>query len=740
MVVAVATSEPRSLHIFPLHGIAYVDGRATCTCKLGAECDRVGKHPMVRWRTYDESTKGPSGGYGIQTGAFNGFFAIDLDVKPAKDGKPAKNGIEAFITLANGRPIYDTQSTVTPSGSVHLFYKQPENTYIPNSQGELGPGIDVKGDGGFVVGPGSPHALGGIYQEVPGPLADPPEWLLALVVKQPRAPEPLATAHRTVDPASPEGLRAAAWAREYLATRAEPAIEGQDGSGTCFAVCCHLMYSALPLDALRALVLEIYNPRCDPPWSEEEIDHKLTDADRRMDQPRGLCSPDFIDAMHRRTKDTEAKAPDPLHEYSFEPGMRGSGETRKASFYEIVEDLNDHVDWAGVLQFNTFRDRVVAVDPPMRLDAETPSGLSDNDVQLVRAWFEYNGKKINKDDVRAAVEAVGRQRPFHPIQDMLQYELVWDRRPRLDRVLPDYFNTPDGPYERAIGPRWFISLVARVMTPGCQSDCTLVLESAQGGRKTSTFRALMRDPTWYAESTCGVDSKDFYENLRGVWLMGFDELDSLSRASLTKVKTVLTATVDRYRKSYGHFAVDYLRACGFCGSTNLDQYLNDPTGGRRFWPVKVLRDIDVGRIARDRDQIWAEAYYRWRAGEAWHIDTPELRTLCEVEQDERLEVDSWEEAIRRWLNTPSKFSRTPVAVDPKSVFRGGAQAFDGSAGVTTADVLEHAIGKLKGQWTRGDTIRVGTILQHRLGMKRTKVRLGNIGKNDFEWRYLFPST
>ena len=491
-------------------------------------------------------------------------------------------------------------------------------------------------------------------------------------------------------------MRAIAWAKTYLSV-AEPAIEGQGGSDRLFEACCRLMYSSLPLDVLRQLIEEVYNPRCEPPWSPSEIEHKLEDADARFDKPRGLCSPDFIAKMHGRTTETHARAADPLHEYTFEVGMRGPGDARKASFGEIAADLFDHVDWAGVWMFNTFRNRIVAVDPPMRLTAETPSGLNDNDVQLVRAWLEYHGKKSNPQDVRAAIEVVARQRPFHPIQDWLQsIGPAWDGVARLDHVLPRYFQTRDGPYERAIGPRWFIALVARAMTPGCQSDCTLILEGAQGIGKTSAFRALMHDPAWYAESSCGVDSKDFLENLRGVWIMGFDELDSLTRASLTKVKTALTTLSDHYRKSYGHYSDDYPRSCGFCGSTNAEMYLNDPTGARRFWPVRVLRAINALRLITDRDQIWAEAFVRWQRGEAWHIDTPELRALCESEQESRLEVDSWEESIQRWFNDPTRFSHTAVAVEPGSVFK-GIKAFDGTQGFQPPYCAGNAIGKLKGK-------------------------------------------
>ncbi len=725
---AVKAETPPALRIFPLHGI---EPGPACTCPLGASCERIGKHPMVRWREYaEDNVKGPSGGYGIQTGAFNGIFVVDLDRKNDKDG------IAALLELAAGRPIPDTLGVHTPSGGVHLYFRLPGGASIPTSHSVLAPGVDIQGEGSFVVGPGSPHKSGGIYTEEPGELADPPDWLLQLIAAHAKPPAPPPSEHRVIDPESAEGVRAVAWAKAYLA-KAEPAVEGQGGSNVFFAVCCHLMYSALPLDVLQHLIEEFYNPRCSPEWTEREIAHKLADADRRFEEPRGLCSPDFLDKLAGRTKNTDPREPDPLHEYTFHVGMRGSGDARKASVGEIAADLFDHKDWAGVLMFNAFRNRVVAVNPPMPMKAETPSGLQDNDVQLVRIWLEYHGKKCNVHDVRAAIEAVARQRTFHPIQEML-LSLQWDGVPRLDRVLPVYFQTAEGPYELAIGPRWFISLVARAMDPGCQSDCTLILEGEQGVGKSRAFRSLMRDPTWYAASSSGVDQKDFLENLRGVWLVGFDELASLTKASLTKVKTLLTELSDKYRPSYGRYSEDYPRSCGFCGSTNASQYLNDPTGARRFWPVRALRDIDFNLIVRDRDQLWAEAFVRWRAGEVWHIDTPELRALCEAEQEERLELDDWEEIIKRWFNDPTKFSRTELAVDKDTVFK-GLRPFDGSRGVTTADVLEHAIGKLKGQWTNGDTQRVGRILR-RLKMNRVKFGGGGGGKYGQEWRYVFTNT
>src|SRR5271165_3421384 len=98
------TSAP-ALRIFPLHDIL-LPGPA-CSCPLGSRCTRIGKHPAVRWRDYDENRKGIGGGYGIQTGHFNGIFVVDLDVAPNK------NGIASLLALGT---VPDTSSVITPSG------------------------------------------------------------------------------------------------------------------------------------------------------------------------------------------------------------------------------------------------------------------------------------------------------------------------------------------------------------------------------------------------------------------------------------------------------------------------------------------------------------------------------------------------------------------------------------------------------------------------------------------------
>jgi hypothetical protein len=701
-----------TLKIFPLHGIH--EGR--CACTAGPACRNVGKHPLVAWRTYSGGERGPGGGYGIPTGSVNGLVVVDCDVSK---GHP---GIANFLALGH---VPKTATVGTPSGGRHYYFRT--DLQVRNSASKLAPGVDVRGEGGFVVGPESPGKTG-VYTLLvdvdPAPL---PDWLAALL-----APGQCVAAVRTdgaSNVCSPDRVRKA---RDYL-SRAPACVEDGQSSARLLRVCARLRSLRLPVANCLEL-LEEYNARCVPPWPLADLERALRSVDTGPVVPNAvresLVAERTIAALAGRVTEHSPSNTAP-HVYAYLPGMRTQGEIISIDFRELLADLYDHRAWSGVLRYDAFRGRVRAVRPPVPLDAEGPSGLSDADVDGVRGWLEYQGRRARREDVRAALEQVARRNVVQPVQDWLR-GLAWDGLERLPSVLPDLFQSPDGDYERAIGVRWFVSLVARAMQPGCQSDCTLILEGPQGIGKTSAFRALMHDPTWYAESSAGVDSKDFFENLRGVWLMGFDELDSLARGSLTRVKTVLTSVSDRYRQSYGRSAQDYPRTCGFCGTTNQITYFHDATGGRRFWPVRVTRTIDTAAIVAVRDQLWAEARVRFERHESWHLDTDALRALAEGEQAERHERDPWEATVSQWLNDPARVSFEPLDEHATGGLpRYGLRRYDASQGVTTAAALEHAIGRPAERQTNADAQRVANALRaagwgHRRHLREGSTRV---------WRY-----
>ncbi|MDT9701607.1 bifunctional DNA primase/polymerase [Streptomyces sp. P17] len=127
-------------------------------------------------------------GYGIACGLPpHHLIGIDLDTKSDTDSSAALRE----LALRHLFTIPDTVVVLTPSGGRHLWLSGPPDVVVPNSAGRLAPGIDIRGAGGYLVGPGS-RTEHGVYGTAPGtahlaPAACPPA-LLRLLLPPPRAP------------------------------------------------------------------------------------------------------------------------------------------------------------------------------------------------------------------------------------------------------------------------------------------------------------------------------------------------------------------------------------------------------------------------------------------------------------------------------------------------------------------------------------------------------------------------
>ncbi|SEG36476.1 Bifunctional DNA primase/polymerase, N-terminal [Actinacidiphila yanglinensis] len=167
-------------------------------------------------------------GYGIACGrAPHHLVGVDLDVKHGADGMAAL----AALAGRHGFAMPPTVTVRTPSGGRHLWLTAPGP--VPNSAGRLGPGIDVRGAGGYVVGPGS-RTVAGHYLLEPGtarhPLAPAPPALLLLAA--PPAPPSPSTGEGAAPPRHPAEKRAAALIRFVLDSR-----EGERNGRLFWAAC-----------------------------------------------------------------------------------------------------------------------------------------------------------------------------------------------------------------------------------------------------------------------------------------------------------------------------------------------------------------------------------------------------------------------------------------------------------------------------------------------------------------------
>lgn len=289
--------------------------------------------------------------------------------------------------------------------------------------------------------------------------------------------------------------------------------------------------------------------------------------------------------------------------------------------------------------FDEFMGRVMTI-----WRGSEPREWSDvDDINLQIYLQESLGlQKLGKNTVADAVVAAANEDVRNEAEAYIN-GLKWDGVERLPAFMASVFGTDDNEYTRAAGQNFWVSMVARVLRPGCKVDTMIVLEGIQGAGKSRALSII--GGQWFAEAHQSPTDKDFYLNLAGKMLIEIGEMDAFSRSEVTKVKQVITCQTDRYRAPYERRAADHPRRCVFAGTTNRDDWNKDETGARRFWPV-YCTSIDHALLQANRDQYFAEAAHKLSTGCDWWT-MPEIAT--KQQQEARRDSDELEAVLADWL-------------------------------------------------------------------------------------------
>lgn len=406
--------------------------------------------------------------------------------------------------------------------------------------------------------------------------------------------------------------------------------------------------------------------------------------------------------------DLPDNAPEPEEAVSWLLDLQKNGIPRNTPlnvFYVLSRDSR----WKGRIRTNDFDGLTYLDDRP----------ITDSNLTEIVHWLELvYVLRTTEERVSKTAIVVGDEHSWHPVKQYLD-GLEWDGVGRFGALLEHYFDAelPDDKEQAdrqrlllsALGRCWMISCVARIYDPGCKVDTTLILTGAQGAGKSTACQVLAnpivapgrRRQGWFSDTLLDLHTKDLYESLQGVWIYELAELDAFNRADWSRIKAILSSPSDRWRRPYGRSVQARHRQVVFVGTTNRDQFLGDPTGSRRFWPVRV-GTVKLEELRRDVEQLWAEAVWRFLEGENWWLDERQAHALAAASREFSIE-HPWAELIEAYC------------------------ANCGWRDVTCSEVLELGVKKPIGSWTKGDEHEVGGVLRS-LGYHRSTRRGGRPGE------------
>ncbi len=318
----------------------------------------------------------------------------------------------------------------------------------------------------------------------------------------------------------------------------------------------------------------------------------------------------------------------------------------RSTIDNAVKVIENDQHLKGRIAIDEFRNNMVKVKR-LKWDKANRYLFQDSDEANLRRYVEHKYGITGAGRIRDAIDIVANDNIFHPVRDYFN-TLSWDGVERIDTLLVDYLGAEDDDYTRAVTRKWLTAGIARVMEPGCKFDYMLCLQGKQGAKKSTFFNLLGKG--WYNGSfNFGmIGKKDSVEQLQGSWIVEIGEMAGMSRMEHQAIKAFISNQKDEMRPAYGRFKMEYMRQCIFGGTFNEDEPFTDPTGGRRYWPVKVVKGKNFDKLGKIIDQIWAEAMCLYMAGENLYLNE-QLEEIANNIQDQFTEKDVRTGDLLRYL-------------------------------------------------------------------------------------------
>ena len=288
----------------------------------------------------------------------------------------------------------------------------------------------------------------------------------------------------------------------------------------------------------------------------------------------------------------------------------------RKNFLEILR----HDSTFAEIRFNTIRGELERYDE--KTGKRRP--WTDAEDAAAKSYIEEVYKIENPSKYMDALNIYAQEVKYNPVQIEIE-KTKWDGQRRAEDFLIKWAGAEDTPVNRECSRLLFAGGIRRAYEPGSKFDNIIVLIGSQGAGKSTLCRWLALDDEFYT-SIKTISGQKGSEAIQGKWIIEVEELlaflanDKSGSRMEENAKAYLSRQSEYYRKPYERRTTDTPRTCLFLGTTNRDEFLEDPTGNRRWYPVKCsMLGYDIfDREAECRAyirQAWAEMLAAYRAGD-----------------------------------------------------------------------------------------------------------------------------
>lgn len=521
--------------------------------------------------------KWPDAAVGVATGSASNLIVIDEDIDEDK-------GLDGYASMQDWErehgALPETVRAITGRGGAHSYYRYEGNDW-GNRTGIL-EGVDVRGEGGYVVAPPSLHPNGTAYEwEYP-----PEEYEVAPVDEQVKAFLSTGKTERSE--------------RFHLPSR----IEAGQRNATLYKLACSLQAQGLPDDGIKEAVRQANQNNCDEPLDDEEIESIVRSALTKKKGELVIYNDDGL-----------PKKRDP--NLAMMIGKDGTPTDRPAQTIKNAEEaimFDDNL--YGRIRLNELaRAPYVYGNVPWKQHKGWREWTNLDDSNL-RSYIEATYGLKSGEKAMDAFQNVAGRLSFNPVLDALEAcHQNWDGGEHIKNLLPTMLGVDPDEYQSAVMHVFMYGAISRLLRPGCKFDYMPVLVGEQGCGKSTFLRFLALKSEWFNDNFSTFDSIKAIENTRGIWIAEVGELQALKKTrEVESIKAFITSQIDIYRPPYGRRSEQLRRMFVLAGTTNSQNFLTDTTGNRRFLPITchianrhyIIQD-EPERAMAEIMQAWGEA-------------------------------------------------------------------------------------------------------------------------------------